>query len=220
MDFILDEDVDYTNAIEPFQNMVWDFVTIIHPYMSSRAFLLNLLQPFSGIYNILKGALLSLLIIPSIMLLIGAIISLPFNNVSSSGIFYMSYLAALGAFKGVADIIRGATQIIFTPFTWFIKIPLRAIITLFKDSEPDYPSLNSCTLFDSGPATSSQGDQSTELDVSEYHKKIRDNIYAKKQARGVIPTENQSGCFLFFKPESKSNLATSSMSNSKSTLSY
>lgn len=124
----LNDDIDPINPFEPFYDMYLDTVSIADPYLTRRAFLLNLLQPLLGGLNILKAALLGGLS------LIGLGLSIPVAVLYDPTLLVMNVGWIL---TNVTLAIRGATQIVATPLTWGIKMPIRLLSTLFHSVKGD-----------------------------------------------------------------------------------
>ncbi|GEM_PF-4287593 len=120
-------------ALQPIVDIDKDFVDTFKPYKTGYFgyhAVRDFLQPLRGIGNTLKGVA-TILITPLVFLydtIEYAFTSKSFsdfaNNMNSNFCRSASWML-----EGVSNLPRGVTQIIATPLTWFIKIPLRALIT-------------------------------------------------------------------------------------------
>lgn len=132
--------IDLLGALQAFANMKKDFTDTFKPYKGSYQQTHEMLQPIYGIGNFLKGAVVILYGVALLAeLLIFSLIHIDYwflNGDQSSrwpsfkDILLVRLIIIL---DGVANVIRGITQIAFTPFTYFIKMPLRGILSLFKE---------------------------------------------------------------------------------------
>lgn len=120
-------------ALQPLADMGKDYVNTIKPYKTGFKgwhFLRDCLQPLLGAG---KVALAFLLAATSILFLTGTFIKNTFTpdefkhnmtrNLKLSGIMMVAALTLA---------LRGATQVLTTPLTWVLRIPLRSILTKNK----------------------------------------------------------------------------------------
>jgi hypothetical protein len=140
---------------QPFLNMRKDAVDTFKPYKSSSQVIRDFLQPLKGLQNIIKGLCIAVSC-PYVLLcnivgylcavLLIAILMLPclfffedawdkyckrMNNMNNS--FLANFVQRVSwMMEGLVSLIRGMTQIAAAPFTWLIKMPLRAIVTYIK----------------------------------------------------------------------------------------
>jgi hypothetical protein len=132
-------------SFQPFLNMGKDVVDTFKPYKGFYQSTRDFLQPLDGVWNILRGAVLVVLSLGGMMsalypFLLALIISplilcfMPSRYVGDALGFYLSmagiYFSSMN--EGTAAFLRGLGQVATTPLTWFIKMPLRGLITLFK----------------------------------------------------------------------------------------
>lgn len=120
-----------------------DYLDTFKPYKASYAQSRDYLQPFTGLVNLAHG-LLSLLMTP--LMLAADLITFLLCIVSGNGFenrfepFFTFFAAipmlvmtlALTAFRlaeSMALMIRGISQLLTSPLSWFVKIPLRSLIT-------------------------------------------------------------------------------------------
>jgi len=134
--------------IGPFQvflDMGKDIVDTVKLYKGLYQYIRDAAQPAIGALNILKGAAsiaLSPLVLVGNFILdsVKAVYASVATDKSASSIrrkFARNSIVNLmrtasWIADGITSVIRGATQVIFTPLTWFVKIPLRGIITAIK----------------------------------------------------------------------------------------
>lgn len=132
--------------IAPFQhflNMAKDAIDTFKPYKSTVQMRRDFLQPIYGVGNILKG-ILNLILTPLILVInilretVKFLKSLKNAHISKSFLVYiknisLNFVRTLSwTLDGCFSLLRGMTQIVSTPLTWLIKIPLRSIITALK----------------------------------------------------------------------------------------
>ena len=120
-------------SFQPFVSIGKDFIDTFKPYKSGRYALRDFLQPFRGIGNILKGAFS---IVGGVVEFLVETVRCIFGSGSWRAFKYKMKVNCSRSFSwitsGVSNIFRGTTQIVATPLTWFIKMPLRGIITEVK----------------------------------------------------------------------------------------
>lgn len=122
-------------GLQPIADMIKDFVDTFKPYKFSDHAKKDLLQPISGLGNIVKG-IINLLGAP--VLFVGNTIRYIFISDSFSGFLYLYNIVlnihrtASWMLDGVSSLVRGVTQIAATPLAWFIKMPLRGLVTAIK----------------------------------------------------------------------------------------
>ncbi len=119
-------------GLQPIVDVGKDFIDTFKPYKSIYHIKRDFMQPISGIGNIAKG----------IVNLIGAPIYFVFElvnwNIVSSTPLNLYTAAWFGVralswlLEGAFSLARGITQIAATPLTWFIKMPVRELVTLIK----------------------------------------------------------------------------------------
>lgn len=113
-----------------------DVTRTFKPYKSNYHFYNDLLQPFHGVGNLLSGAF-NFLIAPPIFVINTFRYAGMAIQQKSFGLFLDNMALNIvknggGFLDGVTRIIRGGTQILTTPLTYALRIPLRGIITLIK----------------------------------------------------------------------------------------
>ena len=133
---ICDRKIDLLTQIkgsfQPLADMKKDLVDTFEPYRSDWYAERDAKQPLAGLFNFFKGIGY---ILGSLLLFIALpLYSIPQKNRPEDvGYFFAlggRYVFALSWFiDGVLSVIRGATQLVTTPLTWLIKIPLRKGIT-------------------------------------------------------------------------------------------
>jgi hypothetical protein len=120
-----------TSSAKPFRKMKKDLVDLIKPYKKGRMMSLmgrEFFQAVRGLGNIVKGLIIlaSAVITGSLRLL-----ATPFtfsNSHYKRDLKYPFYWMA----DGLAEIIRGLTQVVASPLTILLKMPIRSLITLIK----------------------------------------------------------------------------------------
>ena len=127
----------FIGTLQPIASMANDFQYTFKPYKSVRDVLIDVLQPVRGVVNILRG--IANLVVAPIFLLGNtvryALISGSFSNFSSNMKLNLGRSTSW-FIDGLSTLIRGTTQIIASPLTWALRIPLRGIITGIKGT-PD-----------------------------------------------------------------------------------
>lgn len=113
----------------PLVKMAKDFTDTFEPYYTPKKHRKDWLQPINGVKNILKGAG-SLL--GGVMLTAIIVALLPLALCSPKDTLIEIIYPLTWIVRGVLDIFRGITQVVFTPFVYLIKIPLRWSITNHK----------------------------------------------------------------------------------------
>lgn len=144
----------FSNAFYPWLDIGQDFTETFKRYRAPKTngFFSNLFQPLFGIGNVLKGLLLLTVLAINIpfallgtvfKLLLTPILLLPKINMGFLGIYksdnYLKVMSRDIQYKygvmisslidGINQLIRGASQILFTPLTWLLKMPLRGILS-------------------------------------------------------------------------------------------
>jgi hypothetical protein len=125
-------------SFQPLADMGKDLVDTFKPYRSNWYAKRDAKQPLYGTYNFFKGIVY---IFASLLLLIIFPIYCLSEKTRPKGYGYFStlggsYVFALSWFiDGILSIVRGATKIATTPLTWFIKMPLRGIMSVFTDEK-------------------------------------------------------------------------------------
>lgn len=119
-------------SFQAYADMAHDAQYTFKRYRSFRDFLVDLFQPLRGLRNILQGLTIW---VGTLIYGAGAVISdlfrWNFEELKKDLVNIVSWLN-----DGGARIVRGLTQIFATPFTWFLKMPLRTVKTLVKGT-PD-----------------------------------------------------------------------------------
>jgi len=122
-------------GLQPIADIGKDFVDTFKPYKARYHAQRDFLQPIRGVGNIAKGVAN---LIVGVIGIIGVPLLFPLisfendrdklrNNLSLTFSWYLD---------GISSIVRGVTQVITTPLTWFIKMPLRGLITAIKGRTP------------------------------------------------------------------------------------
>jgi hypothetical protein len=89
--------------LQPLAYMGKDYIDTLKRYKSPYYIKRDLFQPFYGAVNVLNG----------------------FKNIG----YGIAHLSGGLVGVGVTEIFRGLTRIAATPLTWFIRMPLRGLIT-------------------------------------------------------------------------------------------
>jgi uncharacterized membrane protein len=126
----------FLGGLNPLLSMGKDFVDTFKPYKSAYYVQKDLLQPLRGLGNIVRGVF-NIIATPLIFLVNTvryAAIAIQQRSFSlfTENMALGSIKAGGGLLDGVSSIIRGATQLISTPLTWLIRMPLRGAITAIK----------------------------------------------------------------------------------------
>lgn len=123
----------FLGAWQPFVAMANDVQYTFEPYKSTRDALNDIAQPLRGIKNILRGVanLIAVPLLWPINFFRYIIIAHSMEDFKSKAGNYTLY-SATWLIDGVTSIVRGVSQILTTPLTWFIKLPVRVGVTFFK----------------------------------------------------------------------------------------
>jgi hypothetical protein len=117
--------------------MANDIQYTFKPYKSSEDVLMDIAQPIRGLKNVMRGLAT---VVATLLFFGGNTIRYAFNSGSFSN-FNFNMILNLGRstswlIDGLASIVRGSTQVVATPLTWVLRMPLRGIITAVK-GHPD-----------------------------------------------------------------------------------
>ncbi len=124
----------FKGALQPLFDMAKDAVDTFKPYRSNFYVRRDALQPVFGLANILKG-ILYLLTVPLLVLIIAPIYALVnINRTTGKEVGEFLLMAASWLIDGALSIVRGATQLAFTPLGW-AKMGIRALISKFTGKE-------------------------------------------------------------------------------------
>jgi hypothetical protein len=127
----------FVGALQPLASMANDFLYTFKPYKSGKDALNDLAQPVRGLGNILRG--LALTIASPLFFLVNTVRYAFVSGTWANFVGNMKInLIRSGSWllDGVCSLVRGITQLITTPLTWFLKMPLRGILTGVKGT-PD-----------------------------------------------------------------------------------
>lgn len=120
-------------GFQPIADMNKDFVDTFKPYKSFYYVGRDALQPFRGLGNIARGVGS---LVGAILLFIGKTIQYTLQKGSwnrfAVNMLENFFRTVSWLLDGVSSLVRGATQVVTTPLTWFARIPLRLIITAIK----------------------------------------------------------------------------------------
>lgn len=116
-----------------------DLKATTKPYRSNKPVLNDGLQPLYGLANLLKGCIYLALILPLFLfnLFRYATRVNSFRKWVDLALIYNGTRIFSWFIDGVLSILRGVIQLATTPLTWFIKMPLRGIITKWFADEKD-----------------------------------------------------------------------------------
>ncbi|MBA2653938.1 MAG: hypothetical protein H0U71_02585 [Gammaproteobacteria bacterium] len=123
-------------GFNPLLAMRKDFVDTFKPYKSRFYIARDFLQPFRGIGNILKGVF-NILVSP--VLFLANTFRYAYRAIAERSLNLFANNMAMnfartggGILDGITSLIRGVGQLVTTPLTWLIRMPLRGIITGVK----------------------------------------------------------------------------------------
>lgn len=124
-------------AFQPLADMWKDVKDTAKPYRTKSAIRNDALQPIYGVGHILKGCAYLVLAVPLFLINLVRYATKvnSFSQWVEVGLVFNGIRSFAWLIDGVLSIIRGATQLATTPLTWFIKMPLRGIITGFTDKK-------------------------------------------------------------------------------------
>jgi hypothetical protein len=121
--------------LQPFADMRKDAVDTFKSYKSNFYIKRDALQPIHGLGNVLSGAL-NILVSP--LVFVGNTVRYAFSSGSGGAFLNNMALNCVRSFswimEGATSLLRGLTQIAFSPLTYLIKMPLRYLITCKKGS--------------------------------------------------------------------------------------
>lgn len=120
-------------GLQPIADMGKDFIDTFKPYKAGYHVKRDFLQPLRGVGNIAKGVANLICVSP---LFLGNTVRYAFISGSVANFASNMRLnferTASWLLDGVSSLIRGVTQVVATPLTWLIKMPLRGLITAIK----------------------------------------------------------------------------------------
>lgn len=126
----------FLGGFNPVLSIGKDSVDTFKPYKSNFYFFRDLIQPFRGLGNIVKS-IFNLVISP--LLFVANTLKYLCLGIAQRSFFLfsenmkMNIAKSSGGFlEGITSLLRGLGQVVTTPATWFLRIPLRAIITRVK----------------------------------------------------------------------------------------
>lgn len=246
-------------ALQGFNNIIKDTMDTFKPYKGTYQLAHDLLQPVYGVGNLISGIttivlsilLLLFLVIAISVLAIASLVALPFfgpmplaftmclisgykdedilNNTSINFFIWLT--------EGITNLVRGITQIVFTPLTYLLKIPLRGMISLFHDRPLAEKNASLSNYIDEIDACVNQGSSSDfryllfliNKSHAKYQKSVArgqttllDPVAESKLAepflvesyRKNLTKQDSINYFQFFRP-SKKNLSTTVSSDTK-----
>jgi hypothetical protein len=117
------------SPFQPFLAMSKDMIDTFKPYkgyyQSNRDFLL----PVRGLANIVGSILvLAIMLVTFAGTLLAFMVKACFLNIDTNHLKYLGIVTGATA-ETISRILKGITQVAFTPLCWFIKMPLRGLIT-------------------------------------------------------------------------------------------
>jgi hypothetical protein len=121
----------FIGSLQPLADIVKDVVDTVKPYKGTYQIKRDAMQPLYGLMNM--GAALLTLIGAPIAFLVN-IVRYSFypdtfkENMQLNVVRTLSWLI-----DSVTTAVRGVTQLVATPLTWLLKMPLRGIITMMTD---------------------------------------------------------------------------------------
>lgn len=128
----------YIGSFQPIVSIGNDFLNTVGRYKSMKDMVGDVVEPVEGFVNLFKG--LKIVVYLPFML---AFFTWDNRNYPDFQKTTLKELAFSGSWliHGVMTALRGITQIVTTPFTWMVKIPLRAVITAIYGFTPVEESL-------------------------------------------------------------------------------
>lgn len=130
-------------GIQPLADAVKDGVDTFKFYKGPYQFKRDLLQPINGLGNIFKGLAILVFFIPCTIIVPICFLLREHDDSTKclSDTFYGRVLQSAVIIllswpvDAISSIVRGITQIAFTPLTYLVKIPLRMLITYYAKPE-------------------------------------------------------------------------------------
>lgn len=177
----------FLGGLNPLLAMGKDFVDTFKPYKSGYYVQRDFLQPLRGLGNIVRGVFN--IVATPLMFLVNTVRYAAMAIQQKSFALFTENMA-LGSIKaggglldGVSSIIRGATQLISTPLTWLLRMPLRGAITVIKGKPTVSQNLEK--RIDKLEALINKDDKTVEdtISIDKEMQSIRVKI-VKAQARG------------------------------------
>jgi hypothetical protein len=204
------------HLIGPFQvfkDMGKDILDTVKPYKGFYQSTRDFLQPAIGILNIVKGGV-SIVLSPLVMLgifamdCVQAVYASVATNKSGSSIrsafAHNCLINVMGIASwitdGITSVIRGTTQVVTTPLTWFVKMPLRGLITAIKgvpkiEENPGIQKLLNHSLSTVVASTDNEGfgyrSGGSELIQKALHAKFKCSL-SKGQHTDINPNEEEN----------------------------
>lgn len=165
-------------GLQPIADIYKDLIDTFKPYKSRYYIRRDFFQPIIGLKNILKG-LFNLIVAPLLFIINTvryACISGSFKNFIFNMRLNVKRTASWLA-EGIGNIIRGALQIVTSPLTWLLRMPLRGLVTLIKGKPKieQNPGLQRCVKIDIQNLCSPRKNTSS-LSHSELHRKFLKSI--------------------------------------------
>ncbi|WP_147281903.1 hypothetical protein [Legionella feeleii] len=126
----------FFGGLNPLLAIGKDFIDTFKPYKSNYYVQKDLIQPIRGLGNIIKG-LFNIVASPLIFVantVRYAMIALEQRHFGlfAENMTLGSVKAAGGLLDGISSILRGSTQLVSTPLTWCLRMPLRGLITAIR----------------------------------------------------------------------------------------
>lgn len=177
----------FLGGLNPLLAMGKDFVDTFKPYKSNYYVQKDILQPLRGLGNIVRG-IFNIIATPLIFLV--NTIRYAANAIQLNSFPLFTKNMAIGTVKaggglldGVSSIIRGVTQVISTPLTWLVRMPLRSVITAINGKPTVSQNLEN--RIDKLEAIINENDKTVEdtISIDKEMQSIRAKV-GKAQARG------------------------------------
>jgi len=210
-----------TGAFQPLADMAKDVADTFKPYRSKFYVKRDGLQPLYGLLNIAKGVLYLIALVP--LFLIGVAVSLAMKKPENIG--YGLMMLASWLLDGVLSIVRGATQIAFTPLGW-AKMAIRGLIYAFTSKEDlwieNRPGIQNLVKKDKDNPSTDKENLAMEVN-SKYEKGIKRGEETGltgeklKTAKDFATVRNQSENYLklFARPTESDDLTTNENEKTK-----
>lgn len=128
----------YIGSIQPIVSIGNDFVDTVTPYKSAKDIAGDASQPVAGFVNLFTG--LQLIVYLPFMLVFFAWKNRNYPEFQKTTLKELAFSGSW-LIHGCAKALHGISQIITTPFTWIVKMPLRGMLTAIYGFSPVEESL-------------------------------------------------------------------------------
>lgn len=126
----------FLGGLNPLFSIKKDFLDTFRPYKARFYIYRDMIQPLRGFGNVIRG--LFNMVASLVLLVVNTFRYARIGITQKSGSSFVTNMATNllkvggGFLDGMISVIRGVGQLVTTPLTWLIRIPLRGTITAIK----------------------------------------------------------------------------------------